>query len=462
SHQNHNLVSIFKLKHLSEAAIAKRRRQKKPRNDLEAPGSTEGIENRVEFSGAEMNSQSFILALPVEITVEIFFSCLPLPQEMDDEQIHMFPRPHPISNAAVMMARLSQICRSWRAISLDTPGLWSTLYLDLDAYPSELLKSQKKFNRVVDRWICRARLLPLSMIIRAKEDARFDEYPRLLNELIPRYADRLRTLKLLSGDHVYAKLQWDGPFPLLQQILLHWEGFPPDDPSQLFREAPQLREVRLKAYAVDSFFILPCHHLTSFTGEISSMDIFQLAPGLVEAVVSLTMEDPCFEHESGAMIMHPSLRCLAFFTGERGQYSPSIEALQFLTLPALERLHICQTDAQDNDTHATFSSFLSRSSPPLRTLSMSIRDMPPTWETQFATSLRTLQRLRLIRSYESSAAQSHESAAVQERLLTWLEADAQNHLPELLELVFSTSNIIPLRLSPIYRPKQGPGLSVHL
>ncbi|KAJ7432302.1 hypothetical protein B0H11DRAFT_2260857 [Mycena galericulata] len=368
-----------------------------------------------------MDSQGFILALPVEIKVEIFLSCLPLPQEVDEMQSHTFPRSHPISTAAIMIVRLSEICRSWRAISLDTPGLWSTLYLDLDAYSNELLKSQKKFNLVVDRWIRRARLLPLSMIIRATQDGPFVQYPRLLNELIPRYADRLHTLKLFSSD----------------QILLDWEGFPVYAPIRLIHEAPQLREVRLKAYAVDSFFILPCHHLTSFTGEISSMDIFQLAPGLVEAVVSLAMEDPCFEHESGAMIMHFNLRSLAFFCGERGQYSPSVDALQFLTLPALEKLHMCQTNAHDHDTHDTFSSFLSRSSPPLRILSMSVSDMPPTWETQFATSLRTLERLRLIRSYQGSP---YETFAVQKRLLAWLEVDAQNHLPELLELVFSTAD----------------------
>ncbi|KAJ7506539.1 hypothetical protein B0H11DRAFT_234397 [Mycena galericulata] len=410
--------------------MAKRRRQKKPRNDLEGLGSTEGVENRVELLGAKMNSQSFILALPVEITAEIFLNCLPLPQEATvygDLQTHIFTGAHPISMV------LCQICRSWRAISLDTPDLWSTLYLNLDAYPIELLFPEK-FNQDVDGWIRRARLLPLSMIIRATQDGPYEAYSCLLNALIPRYADRLRTLKFFSDEEMYSGLQWDGPFPLLQQILLHFE-VPPSynyEPIELFREAPQLREVHLKAYAVDSFFILPCHHLTSFTGEISSMDIFQLAPGLVEAVVSLTMEEPGFVHRSDAIIMHPNLRSFAFSCRERAQGSASIEALQFLTLPALERLHIYQTNTRDHDTHATFSSFLSRSSPPLRILSMSISDMPPTWETQFATTLRTLERLRLTQSYKSSV--------VQERLLAWLEVDAQNHLPELLELVFSTSN----------------------
>ncbi|KAJ7771068.1 hypothetical protein DFH07DRAFT_240437 [Mycena maculata] len=225
--------------------------------------------------------------LPVEILAEIFIHCLP--QEVDEGlRAHIFSTSHTSTSVV-----LSKICRSWRDISLTTPRLWSTLYLNLDSSPT---KSEKKFNSIVDRWIGRARLLPLSVIIGAVDNLDYRCTP-LMNSIISRSAHRLCSLQILSSDDFFPKLKCVGPFPALEMVTLSWVGPPHNHTIQLFGDAPQLREIRLEDYAVDSFFVLPWHNLTTFTGEISSLDIFRLAPGLIKA--------SGFDYLRGTLLLRP-------------------------------------------------------------------------------------------------------------------------------------------------------------
>ncbi|KAJ7129181.1 hypothetical protein C8R44DRAFT_776102 [Mycena epipterygia] len=89
-----------------------------------------------------MSPRCSISAFPVELISEIFLHCMP--DEQDGLKAHIFSTSYtPISML------LSNICSLWRDIALSTPALWSTLYLDLDKSPSQILMSKKKFKKVI-------------------------------------------------------------------------------------------------------------------------------------------------------------------------------------------------------------------------------------------------------------------------------------------------------------------------
>ncbi|KAJ6561448.1 hypothetical protein DFH09DRAFT_1159971 [Mycena vulgaris] len=336
-----------------------------------------------------------ISRLPVELITEIFIHCLPDSEKEVDEglMVHLFSasQSHPPPSLV-----LSRICSSWREISLSTPALWSTLYLNWNMTPLTVFDdSGTRLAEVIEWWFERARLLPLSVVIRGTSWRNKSKHLiNCTNAILRRYAARLRSVQLVSDAKILPGIVTEGPFPILEEVHLGFSGFPHRNIMELFLDAPQLRLVHLDEYAVDSFFLLPWRHLTEFTGEISSMVIFRLAPALVDATISITTEEPRFEHESKLVIDHPRLRSLTFFSGERGRYSASVKALGFLTLPALKDLDMCSMDCNTAETYAILSSFLSRSSPPLRYLSITMSDMLPDWENHLA-SLGTLESLRL-------------------------------------------------------------------
>ncbi|KAJ7755902.1 hypothetical protein B0H16DRAFT_1540049 [Mycena metata] len=372
------------------------------------------------------SERNFISKLPVEITSEIFTLCLPSVRSLrdfdsSDEQWggeHIFAPPYGPTSMI-----LSKICRSWREISFSTPALWSTVPLDLNETPEKVLSSMEMFASIVDEWISRSHRQPLSFIIRAELVRETPHHP-LLDSLFSAYSPRIQSLQIFSDEEVLPELEFSGSFPALREVALQYSGFPPPAKIGILGDAIQLHKVHLLGWSVESFFLLPWSSLTTFMGEISTMDIFRFAPGLIDATVSLTADNPIFEHESGLVITHRTLRSLAFFSGERGFDDPSIEALEFLTLPALENLHVLQI-FDTAHVHDTLSTFLSRSSPPLRTLSLSFDHLPPGLNL---SSLPSLQSLRL--------ATYGIWTDLEQPILTLLEAVSKEYLPNFEELRF--------------------------
>ncbi|KAJ7143103.1 hypothetical protein C8R43DRAFT_1130893 [Mycena crocata] len=103
-----------------------------------------------------------ILALPPEITSEIFLLCLP-----NDEFI--------CPDIAAAPLLLCGICREWRRLALATADLWSSLCFDLqlaDELPEEL---RNDYLDLVKTWLRRARRKPLSLCLRSSQDSRGDD-----------------------------------------------------------------------------------------------------------------------------------------------------------------------------------------------------------------------------------------------------------------------------------------------
>ncbi|KAJ7727214.1 hypothetical protein B0H16DRAFT_1894515 [Mycena metata] len=88
-----------------------------------------------------------ISQLPLEISSEIFLQCLRLPHGPRD----------PVAGRASQL--LMNICSGWTSIALSNPALWDKIYL---GFPG---------TQVLQLWAERARIRPLSIVLRGDQRA---------------------------------------------------------------------------------------------------------------------------------------------------------------------------------------------------------------------------------------------------------------------------------------------------
>ncbi|KAF7340211.1 F-box domain-containing protein [Mycena venus] len=331
-----------------------------------------------------------VLTLPVEITTKIFSQCLP-----DVEYLRScFSQ---VKLQAPMV--LTGVCRAWRDITLTTPALWAALYLPLNLMNPAFVTETGRVEEFIDKWINRAGLYPLSLIFYTREGPNFEKEaknpigPIRLREIIHRYAHRVQYLELgMPQDHI-RQLGLDScSFPLLQEAALGDSRGDrnPQIPFRVYGNAPQLRELCLLSDTVLSSYTTPCLQLTKFEGEIDTLELFTLAPNLIEAQCFLL--DLSFVPASA--ILHSRLESLTF-SAPWGYENPA-NPLPHLTLPALRSLSFGQLE--ESPVQSLYS-FLTRSSPPLRTLSVDVyreRDAFPAWESCFSCVGATLENLELM------------------------------------------------------------------
>ncbi|KAJ7462145.1 hypothetical protein FB451DRAFT_1371156 [Mycena latifolia] len=265
-----------------------------------------------------------VLTLPAEIALtELFSFCLPSIEQLREDRSQ---------GPTVFLG----VCRTWRDIALGTPALWVTLSLCFDFIAEEVVAEPGAVEGFIDIWLGRAALRPLSLIFSAKfaEDRPFTR---------SRMRDaRLEYIELETSQTYTQQIGLDSvAFPLLRRAAIsdNLEPWPdPSNPVHIYRNAPQLHHLIILGMTPISCYTPPWLQLTKFEGEILNLDLFVMAPNLTE---SLTVSK------------------LSSMT-----YDP----LPYLTLPALQFLYI------DNGIRSPdkLCAFLTRSSPPLRTLSATL------------------------------------------------------------------------------------------
>jgi hypothetical protein len=180
-------------------------------------------------------------------------------------------------------------------------------------------------------------------------------------------------------------------FTVLQKLSIrllfdfYLEGISEDpydyEPMMMFDKVPLLHEVLM--YDAPPFFApLPWQQLTKFTGErytlAACLEALHLMPNLAECAFAV-FRQPDGDHDSDGLL-HPNIHHFSLFASsmmtelgnlsrapELSRNASSSHILAFLTLPALQTLEIQGVNDFDE---MTFNSFLSRSSPPLRKLSV--------------------------------------------------------------------------------------------
>ncbi|KAJ7641218.1 hypothetical protein FB45DRAFT_353771 [Roridomyces roridus] len=164
-----------------------------------------------------------VLALPNEITSEIFVHFLP-----------HYPSCPPLAGID-SPTTLTQICRKWREIALANPKLWRGISIDFPHDRAEKL-------RVVQKWLDRSGSCPLSI----KMECDYSGATTLNGYFQETLLHRAR------WQHVRLELRADevalieGPMPLLESLYLAVDEWYYTHPTVSVSDFPRLRSVSLE------------------------------------------------------------------------------------------------------------------------------------------------------------------------------------------------------------------------
>ncbi|KAJ7160300.1 hypothetical protein C8R46DRAFT_1107698 [Mycena filopes] len=249
--------------------------------------------------------------LPLEIASEILLDAISNP-----------PVPHPSAGPLLFLS----VSHLWQNIALSTPSLWASLRLNS-------VPRGKLFAQGCEAWISRARTLPLSLSLRGS-------LGRRICAVIKQNADQLRNLDICvpSAEDLDRLLV---PFPVLTTLTIG--AFTNRTTEAYFLGADEILEMLRAAPALEVFELKEVHP----EEDIHCSGVYAEA------------------------LTHASLRELRLGTSPPGRGRTSAIILQYLTLPALNTLVVSDLDI----THADFIAFMTRSSPPLRSLSLNVAAM---------------------------------------------------------------------------------------
>ncbi|KAJ7506528.1 hypothetical protein B0H11DRAFT_2219227 [Mycena galericulata] len=327
-----------------------------------------------------------VLTLPVELTTHIFSLCLPTIKELRESG------PSFSGGLKTTPMLFLAVCRAWREIALATPALWSTLQIRFETIPQNVASEPELVEEFVDQWLGRAALRPLSILFQTSryDDDDYTVTPSRVRDIIHRYAHRMVYLELHSSQSEIRQLELDlASFPLLQRALIGDvdDSRPnPLNPVDVFSNAPQLCELEIFDSAVYSSYTPPALQLTKFEGEITDLEIFSVAPNLIEVKCSMNY----LLHVPPTVITHPRLQFLTLLKTPSG--FESVNIFPHLALPALLSLDI--SDSSQYIDPESILSFLTRSAAPLHTLSVNL-DAYDDWAGSLALLDNTLENLKV-------------------------------------------------------------------
>ncbi|KAJ6473269.1 hypothetical protein C8R45DRAFT_907901 [Mycena sanguinolenta] len=299
----------------------------------------------------KLNSVTYpILKLPFEVTSEIFFNSLPDIQ--DAHPIFDFsPERLPIP------VLLTQVCRAWREIALNTPQIWATFFLRLDEV---WLKDR------LAKWLEKARSSPLSFILDRRSKNRPPPPTPLLGPILALAKQWQNVdLRLPHADFINPQFQSNvqGRLHSLEELRINTNNRSGTTIVTAFELAPRLRSVSLQGLSA-AIILLPWRQLTHFSARrINGADclhVLRSADSLVECKFDWIDGDM---DERALLPQNFTLQALRV----RGEIV-SCDVLPILTLPSLRWLD--HHDGGGPDYYEGFVDFLSRSRPPLSHLSL--------------------------------------------------------------------------------------------
>ncbi|KAJ7286458.1 hypothetical protein C8J57DRAFT_1169258, partial [Mycena rebaudengoi] len=275
----------------------------------------------------------FALALPFEVTSEIFLHCLP-----DDE----FIVPHP-STAPLL---LCHICHRWRQIAFATPLLWTSLRLEFTLFGPPPSVDVAEFY---SSWLRNAKNAPLSLDLYAGQGLGLGANFVALLHVIRRLSPQWEQMRLQLDIEWYPELfPADHSVPRLKRLVIGQ----PSDADDTFPEtqfASSLPELQIYHRRNDESFMsaIPSAHFTVL--RIDHLTI----PECVEVLRDLAyLVDARFHLQGGYQFVprikplppNTQLRVLTLMESyHHGAISRPIlpmQLLHHLTLPDLEDLSI--------------------------------------------------------------------------------------------------------------------------
>ncbi|OAX33033.1 hypothetical protein K503DRAFT_560057 [Rhizopogon vinicolor AM-OR11-026] len=291
---------------------------------------------------------STVWRLPVEMLHQIFIHCLP-----NTDHLKVSPNMAPIL--------LTRICRRWREIAMDMPGLWCRLFVKVRSDHEDWEQAALWYGL----WLQRSQGLPLSLSIYSLPS----EAAKLQNLLQP-YTTQISSLLLLSEN---AAIAAEFPFedlPGLQDLTLSWRDNYRNVTNfarSISRLPCALRNLKLKRITVNPFESLStCSVWTNLTSvEImiyqahESLDLLNLCPNLSSLNIGLGVEVV----QPLKACMHTNLQYLSIWSSTWVRYPPG-DLFNALTLPSLRILEAYYVGWP----HEDFKAFLARSTHPSESL----------------------------------------------------------------------------------------------
>ncbi|KAK2462202.1 hypothetical protein APHAL10511_005790 [Amanita phalloides] len=275
-----------------------------------------------------------IQRLPSDLLAEIFTYCIP--EMIDDDW-----RSCLVSNrsAPLLLCRVSSL---WRSVAISTPRLWHTFIFEKNV-PHGHEKKLKSLSRGIRSWLGRSGTLPLTIrfLLHTNKDSLVTNALKPLFE----FSSRWDTILIDVSPHVR---RWPTikVLPNLRDFhgsILRINEFP-------FASAPNLKCLRAHSLTPNSTSIskVPWSKLTELTVTLevpitAALELFQSCPLLEKLSISVGSDDggsssPLPPLSVNSRIKLDALRWLwLYITPASGV------AVDYLTLPALEELHLCGT-----------------------------------------------------------------------------------------------------------------------
>jgi hypothetical protein len=243
---------------------------------------------------------------------------------------------------------LLSICSAWTDIALATPALWVAIHITFPCAPG--------LKELLPIWFERAHNCPLSVSLSGGE---FDED---VVSIIWRHGQQLRHFEMSEEDRGDTS---DG-------IRRLWEGCSPGP-------LPSLQTLAIRGWDDG-------HYTFSFR---QIFELLHMSPNLTECILChLEIIDDA--EAAKADIVLPKLRQLVF--GELGDFPFNSVVLNCLSLPGLE---VLSTSLPDEEAWDDLLSFLKRSSPPLRELTVKFDGLGISNLPQYLRLVPDLRRLEV-------------------------------------------------------------------
>ncbi|KAJ6580980.1 hypothetical protein B0H19DRAFT_1113124 [Mycena capillaripes] len=304
------------------------------------------------------------LALPPEILAEIFIHCLP-----DND----FITPDPTAAPLV----LCSVCRRWREVALSTPGLWSSLVLDLQS----ATKTNASSVALYQAWLSRARNTPLSLSLRDPDEKVAPELVRPLLQSIAVLWRQWRVIHLdLAVNFIESLFSSEGSpsreFPLLEMVAIACYN----EPNLPICHTPRLCEIFLPTYPPVQRLHFPWAQITTLKiNDIplsTCLKIFANVSNLVRGGFEIRGDGSTVPPSISSLDHVETLTLAGILLGDAETIPLTV--LNCLKAPALKNLMLRPPNwfgmwsHSDSWDVSPFLSFLSRSSIQLRSLALSL------------------------------------------------------------------------------------------
>ena len=274
--------------------------------------------------------------LPVEILGKIFIECIP---SLELESPFFFDDGmHPQQ----VRARLGHVCRVWKTVLHNEPGVWATLFLDNSLLPLE----------IISLWIKRSRSHPLDVSLQIKHWSGSSERDAVV-KMLHGELSRIRSFAVDFTDYYDMSLLFP-PYllteaPVIQNLTLQCCIFVPSGRLGWIH-CPQLCTLTLRncGGAVESLISKPMQNLRVLT-IIKSRGDTMLYIKLLQALpnlVSLTWSDS--GRSLNNEILRVALPFLESLTFQRCRWEVMTHLLRYLDIPSLEQLMLEDCGSVDN------------------------------------------------------------------------------------------------------------------